>query len=371
MLICREFKIYRFKTIDNTIIYVGYTGQATIERFMQHVKDKYWINEVASVEECIIENEAQARTVEMIYINKLKPIFNLKDKFAGSIQTSLRPRDKKFNHSFYVIDGRPTTCIPAFGEDYVLVDFVTVGDSHIGIYYDGELNLYFSATDICNALNIDNKAFRKNFSKDSAYIKKNYTQTINGSEKEKSAYLCKFDDIYRLTDLCNDDLLKHKCRKILDDVYCKADMESICEDYDIAECVKYTYIKDLAYLSGNRFEKPHIKRRLAYQANTTEKAMCTIVEEHNKQTALYDIKYPAEVTAADVFSMIEDLSNEYGLSYYDVFTEFNNHLIKNYNANFWKVKNKYGKEVQSHYVIAIKKDELYNPFLEFYEKHIA
>lgn len=374
MLKRRDFKVYRFKTINKTIIYVGYSGKATIERFAEHVKDKYWINDVAEVEECIIENEAQARLVEMYYINSLKPIFNAKDKFAGAIQSKLRPQDKKFTHSFYVLNGTVTSCAAKTNDDHTLVNIIPVADTHIGMYYDSYLNLYYSASDICNILKIKSKDLI-NLAKDNdMFIKTSYDYMHKGKDKTSDLYLCTYEAIDSILALSNSEF-KNQCKNRLSISRRGADINLIYRDPEEALAVKTIYDEQLRFLSGDRYEDSDIKRRLVFKALNCDRGMEVIVDSYNKQMSTYDIKFPAEVLACDVFSMVEDLSNEYNLSYKDVFSGFNEFLIEYKNLNFWKINNSTKKKLndytlQSHFIVALNKDTLYNHFLEFYNKNI-
>ena len=374
MLKRRDFKVYRFKTINKTIIYVGYSGKSTIERFSEHVKDKYWINDVTEVEECIIENEAQARLVEMYYINSLKPIFNAKDKFAGAIQSKLRPQDKKFTHSFYVLNGIATSCVAKTNDDHTLVNIVPVNDAHIGMYYDSYLNLYYSASDICNILKIKSKDLINLAKNNTMFIKTSYDYMHKGKDKTSDLYLCTYDAIDSILALSNSEL-KNQCKNRLSISRRWADINSIYRDPEEALTVKTIYDEQLRFLSGDRYEDSDIKRKLVFKALNCDRGMESIVDSYNKQMNTYDIKFPAEVLACDIFSMVEDLSNEYNLSYKDVFSEFNEFLIKYKNLNFWKINNSTKKKLndytlQSHFIIALNKDILYNHFLEFYNKNI-
>ena len=344
MLKRRDFKVYRFKTINKTIIYVGYSGKSTIERFSEHVKDKYWINDVTEVEECIIENEAQARLVEMYYINSLKPIFNAKDKFAGAIQSKLRPQDKKFTHSFYVLNGIATSCVAKTNDDHTLVNIVPVNDAHIGMYYDSYLNLYYSASDICNILKIKSKDLINLAKNNTMFIKTSYDYMHKGKDKTSDLYLCTYDAIDSILALSNSEL-KNQCKNRLSISRRCADINSIYRDPEEALTVKTIYDEQLRFLSGDRYEDSDIKRKLVFKALNCDRGMESIVDSYNKQMNTYDIKFPAEVLACDIFSMVEDLSNEYNLSYKDVFSEFNEFLIKYKNLNFWKINNSTKKKL--------------------------
>lgn len=374
MLKRRDFKVYRFKTMNKTIIYVGYTGKAIIERFLEHAKDKYWINEVVEVEECTIENEAQARLVEMYYINSLKPIFNSKDKFAGAILSKLRPQEKKFTHSFYVLNGTATTCVARTNDDYTLVNFIQVVDTHIGMYYDSFLNLYYSANDICKALDIKSKDLINLAKNNDMFIKTSYDYVHKGKDKTSDLYLCTYETIDSILALSNSEF-KAQCRNRLSISRRCADIAVIYKNPEEALSVKTTYDEQLRFLSGNRYKDSNIKRRLVFKALNCDRGMEVVVHSYNQQMNTYDIKFPAEILACDIFSMVEDLSNEYNLSYKDVFSEFNEFLIKYKNLNFWQINNSTKKKfkdfsLQSHFIVALNKDLLYNHFLEFYDKNI-
>lgn len=370
----REFKVYRFKTINKTIIYVGYTGKATLDRFFEHTKDKYWIHEVSEVEECIIENEAQARLVEMHYINSLKPIFNMKDKFAGAIQSKLRPKDKKFTHSFFVINGVPTTCATKTNDDHTLVNFISLKDYHIGMYYDSFLNLYYSATDMCKALNISNKELKRLANNNNSFIQTSYNTMNKGKEVINTLYLCTYDAIRDIIALSNSELA-NLCKSKLSISRRSGDISIMFPNEEEALSIKILYDNNLQHLSGDRYNDSDIKRRLVFRSFNCNKSINNVVEEYNKSMATYDIKFPAEVLACDIFSMVEDLSNEYGSSYKDVFSDFNDYLVENHDMNFWQYNSSTKKRfndntLQSHFIVALNKEVLYDAFVEFYENSL-
>lgn len=374
MLKRRDFKVYRFKTKDQTIIYVGYTGKETQERFLEHVKDKYWIHEVAEVEECIIENEGQARLVEMHYINSIKPIFNYKDKFDGAIKSKLRPRDKKFSHCFYVLNGVPTTCVPKTNDGHTLVNFITLEGSHIGIYYDDYLELYYSATDICNLLDVKKKDLSNLANNNEDFIKTSYDYMQKGTDKTGDLYLCNYEGVLELTKLSSSPLAS-PCKNKITLSRRTADINVVYRDEDEALSAKMLFDEGLRYLSSDRYNDSDTKRRLVYRALNTNRAMGTVVSTYNKEVAVYDFKISAEKLSCDIFALAEDLSNEYGSSYKDVFADFSKYLDEKYEINLWKSINSTKKhsgidKLPPHFVVALQKDKLYQPFLDFYNMYI-
>lgn len=368
MLQKREYKVYRFKNIENTIIYVGFTGKEVHERFDEHCKDKYWINDVVEVEECIIENEAQARINEMYYINALKPIFNKKDKFEGAVRTKLRPRDKKFNHSFYVIEGRVTTCIPKTNDDHLLVSFVQINGHHIGLYYDSYLNFYFSANDICKAFNVSNKYLSKVIRNNNDFIRSSYNIIKSGKEKEQSIYLCNNKGLTALIALSKEKGIKEYTRQLIN-LWTKA--SSAINDIN-----KLYYLDNsLKRLAGERYDNKFIKRRLIFQSLFHNKDINNIINGYNLAVEKYDMLFPIEILSADIFSMIEDIVNEYNVSYKDVVTDFCEYIKIKHKLNFWSIRSKSIEKTDNdplplHVIIALNKEILYEPFINFYEYHI-
>lgn len=368
MLQKRDYKVYRFKTIDGTIVYIGFTGKEVVERFDEHCKDKYWINDVVEVEECIVENEAQARINEMYYINSMKPIFNKKDKFEGAVRTKLRPKDRKFNHSFYVLDGKVTTCIPKTEDDHLLVSFIKINNQHIGLYYDTELNLYYSANDICNALDINSKDLNKVMRNNNNFIRSSYNILKSGIEKIQSIYLCNTEGLIKLLALSNISGIENHSRQLLD-LGKKA--------LSVVGNINTLYYLDgsLQKLSGERYNKKHIKRKLIFKSLTSNNDINNIVKDYNNTVKAYDKLFPIEIMAADIFSMIEDIVNEYNVSYRDVITDFSQYVEGNYGFNYWSLRAKSMTKTNNsylalHYVIALNEDTLYEPFMLFYNHYI-
>lgn len=369
MLKKRDYKVYRFKTIDNTIIYIGFTGKEVQERFNEHCKDKYWINDVVEVEECVIENEAQARINEMHYINSLKPIFNKKDKFEGAIRTKLRPKDKKFNHSFYVLEGHVTTCIPKTNDDHLLVSFVKMNGCHIGLYYDSSLNFYFSANDICKTFNINNKDLNKVMRNNNDFIRSTYNIIKNGTEKKQNIYLCNIKGLIALISLLNEADIKGFIKPLIT-IGEKA--SSVINDIN-----KLYYLDNsLQNLSGERYNNSFVKRRLIFQSLYNENDINNTIDTYNEKVKEYDMLFPIEAMAADIFSMIEDLVNEYNVSYKDVIADFTEYIKKEHKLNYWSIRSKSMAQTNNnllafHFVIALNEDILYEPFMNFYNYHMS
>lgn len=369
MLKRKVHKVYRFKTIDQTIIYVGYTGQETVDRFAGHRRDKYWINEVAIVEECIMENEAQARNVEFMYINLLKPIFNSKDKFPGTVGSEIKPKYKKFSNAFYVLEGRPTSCIPAFGKEYTLVDFFKINGIDVGMYYDSSLNLYFSATDMCKALDIPQIKLNNILSDN--FIRQKYNTINKGTERTRVAYLCNYQGAIELLNLGKEPTNTRTCRYQIEASYAATDIHVRYQNPKVVEDIKTFFLIGLGQLDGKRYESTHVNRRLAYKSLKENKHINDVVVEENAKMAMYNAKFPLEKKSADIFAMFEDFEIEFNTSYKEVITDFARYLKEKHNMNFWSKKEKLKKlhnveDIQPHVVIAMAEDELYTPFMEYY-----
>ena len=85
--------IYRFKDINNNVIYVGYTGQTLSQRMQQHFTKGHLPKEcyksIASIEYQKYNTKADAQIMEVIYINKYKPKYNKLNKQNDSITISM------------------------------------------------------------------------------------------------------------------------------------------------------------------------------------------------------------------------------------------------------------------------------------------
>ena len=86
---------YRFKDINNDVIYVGFTGQTMTERMNQHFTKGHLPAEcyksVASIEYMKWKTKSDAQVMEVYFINKYKPRYN---KFPLS----------KHHFRFYIFD---------------------------------------------------------------------------------------------------------------------------------------------------------------------------------------------------------------------------------------------------------------------------
>ena len=81
--------VYRFKDINDTVIYVGYTGQQLSQRINQHFTkghlDKKCYNSIAKIEYQKYDTKSDAQIMEVVYINKYKPRYNKLNKQNDSI----------------------------------------------------------------------------------------------------------------------------------------------------------------------------------------------------------------------------------------------------------------------------------------------
>ena len=372
MLKRREFRVYRFKTMNKTIIYVGYTGKEIIDRFSEHSKDKYWINDVAEVEECIIENEGQARIVEIQYINMLKPLFNKKDKFPGAVLSKLRPRDKKFNHSFFVFNGTATKCVPKTNDDHTVVGLLTVAGDHIGQYYDGYLNLYYSANDICTILDINKKDLVKLAKDNKNFTKTSYDICMTGKDKTQDLYLCNHNGVKEILSISKSSNTL-ACKNLIEVSAFNNDINYLYPDNRTKKEL-FVFLKDgLSNIEGVKANDKDIRRRLIFKSISCNKDIKDVVEDYNKEMSIYNSQAHIEPFASDIFAMIEDLLNEYGSSYKDFLYSFSEYLKENHDTNFWSINASTKKKhdnpnLKAHYVIALNEETLYEPFFLYYEE---
>ena len=84
---------YRFKDIDNNVIYVGFTGQTMAERMNQHFTKGHLPAEcyksVASIEYMKWKTKSDAQVMEVYFINKYKPKFNKLNKKSDALTINL------------------------------------------------------------------------------------------------------------------------------------------------------------------------------------------------------------------------------------------------------------------------------------------
>ena len=84
---------YRFKDINNNVIYVGFTGQTMSERMNQHFTKGHLPAEcyksVASIEYMKWKTKSDAQVMEVYFINKYKPKFNKLNKKSDALTINL------------------------------------------------------------------------------------------------------------------------------------------------------------------------------------------------------------------------------------------------------------------------------------------
>ena len=84
---------YRFKDINNNVIYVGFTGQTMAERMNQHFTKGHLPAEcyksVASIEYMKWKTKSDAQVMEVYFINKYKPKFNKLNKKSDALTINL------------------------------------------------------------------------------------------------------------------------------------------------------------------------------------------------------------------------------------------------------------------------------------------
>ena len=84
---------YRFKDINNNVIYVGFTGQTMAERMNQHFTKGHLPKEcyksVASIEYMKWKTKSDAQVMEVYFINKYKPKFNKLNKKSDALTINL------------------------------------------------------------------------------------------------------------------------------------------------------------------------------------------------------------------------------------------------------------------------------------------
>ena len=84
---------YRFKDINNNVIYVGFTGQTMAERMNQHFTKGHLPAEcyksVVSIEYMKWKTKSDAQVMEVYFINKYKPRFNKLNKKSDALTINL------------------------------------------------------------------------------------------------------------------------------------------------------------------------------------------------------------------------------------------------------------------------------------------
>lgn len=85
--------VYRFKDINDNVIYIGYTGQQLSERINQHWTkghlDKKCYDSVVRIEYQKYKTKSDAQIMEVIYINKYKPFYNKLNKQNDNITINI------------------------------------------------------------------------------------------------------------------------------------------------------------------------------------------------------------------------------------------------------------------------------------------
>lgn len=85
--------VYRFINPNNSVIYVGYTGQTLDKRMSQHFKKGHLpqkcYNSIARIEYIRYSTKADAMIAETYMINKYKPIYNKLNKQGDVITLNL------------------------------------------------------------------------------------------------------------------------------------------------------------------------------------------------------------------------------------------------------------------------------------------
>ena len=84
---------YRFKDINNNVIYVGFTGQTMAERMNQHFTKGHLPAEcyksVASIEYMKWKTKSDAQVMEVYFICKYKPRYNKLNKKTDPLTINL------------------------------------------------------------------------------------------------------------------------------------------------------------------------------------------------------------------------------------------------------------------------------------------
>ena len=84
---------YRFKDINNNVIYVGFTGQTMAERMNQHFTKGHLPAEcyksVASIEYMKWKTKSDAQVMEVYFICKYKPRYNKLNKKSDQLTINL------------------------------------------------------------------------------------------------------------------------------------------------------------------------------------------------------------------------------------------------------------------------------------------
>jgi excinuclease UvrABC nuclease subunit len=85
--------VYRFVNSNNSIIYVGYTGQTLDKRMGQHFHrghlPKKCYNSIAKIEYIKCKTKSDAMIIETYMINKYKPIYNKLNKQSDAITLNI------------------------------------------------------------------------------------------------------------------------------------------------------------------------------------------------------------------------------------------------------------------------------------------
>lgn len=86
----KKFCVYRYLDKFENVIYVGITEQELYKRIAQHKSDLNGLSSYANkIEYAFVPTKAEMIIREIYYINKYKPRFNVKDKFADTFTMEL------------------------------------------------------------------------------------------------------------------------------------------------------------------------------------------------------------------------------------------------------------------------------------------
>lgn len=92
--------IYRFKNKSNEVIYIGYTGQSLDKRMSQHFSDKGHLDgkcyaSVARIEYQKYKTKSDAQIMEVVEINRYKPLYNKLNKQTDSMTLDIKENEWK------------------------------------------------------------------------------------------------------------------------------------------------------------------------------------------------------------------------------------------------------------------------------------
>lgn len=92
--------IYRFKNKHDEVIYIGYTGQTLDQRIGQHFSEKGHLDKQCYNSVCLIEyqkykTKSDAQIMEVVEINRYKPIYNKLNKQNDSMTLDIKENEWK------------------------------------------------------------------------------------------------------------------------------------------------------------------------------------------------------------------------------------------------------------------------------------